>query len=167
MYCNVNYNYSLSEYNHKEGLNYSYVQESGRGGRDGSPATATLYYCKQDLYPSSHINDSMRKYCENSEQCRRQVLMDQFTDDQVKKPAEYHQCCDLCSLICTCEVCNPQLQVEDYQHMCIEVEAELLPPQLEVATVITDQCSSELTQKLEAYKLQLIQEAQHATSSRN
>ena len=48
----------------------SYIQETGRAGRDGTTAYATLYYNKRDIshpYMKSGIVD----YCENNEyHCR-------------------------------------------------------------------------------------------------
>ena len=53
----------------------SYIQESGRGGRDGEPCIATLYYSKGNLN-AVHVTVAMREYCLNEEQkCRREMLM--------------------------------------------------------------------------------------------
>ena len=44
----------------------SYLQETGRAGRDGAQATAILYYNKTDLR-AQHIEDSVKAYCRNTE----------------------------------------------------------------------------------------------------
>ena len=53
----------------------SYVQESGRGGRDGKPTKTSLYYDKRDLIKSGHVQESMRMYCTDVMHCRRHQLM--------------------------------------------------------------------------------------------
>ena len=62
-----------------------YVQEIGRGGRNGDATNAILYYTKMDL---RHTNESMRNYCIiNNMQCRRVMLMMPFSEDGVvEKP---------------------------------------------------------------------------------
>lgn len=57
-----------------------YVQETGRGGCDNLPSNALLYYGKRDLSQCGHCTDGMKRYCENNSECRRKVLMKQFTD---------------------------------------------------------------------------------------
>ena len=42
----------------------AYVQQIGRAGRSGQPASATLYYTKSDL-AIQHINEEMKSYCKN------------------------------------------------------------------------------------------------------
>ena len=90
-----------------------YIQESGRGGRDGAATTATLYYKKADLSGASHVTDLMQQYCTNSTECRRKLLMCLFSDDALSLPTYMHQCCDICELLCTCDVCNPSITTPD------------------------------------------------------
>lgn len=49
----------------------SYLQESGRAGRDRESATAILYYDKKDVSTVSTISDTMKLYCGNTGYCRR------------------------------------------------------------------------------------------------
>ena len=58
-----------------------YVQESGRGGRDTKLSTATLYYGKKDIAATGHSTEGIQRYCENMSECRRVLLMRQFTEE--------------------------------------------------------------------------------------
>ena len=51
----------------------SYLQETGRAGRDNLPSTATLYVGPNDLR-SPHLEASMKSYCKNSSTCRRHEI---------------------------------------------------------------------------------------------
>jgi len=80
-----------------------YLQETGRGGRDGQPAVATLY----NISGVQHIDETMKMYISNKTECRRKLLMQQFdefvteSDDEILSLCA---CCDVCELICRC--CN-------------------------------------------------------------
>ena len=41
----------------------AYFQEIGRSGRDGSDATATLYYNSNDIARNTFVQEPMREYC--------------------------------------------------------------------------------------------------------
>ena len=84
-----------------------YVQETGRGGRDGKATTAVLYCSKTEVTRDGHMQDSMRSYCLNTMLCRRQQLMAQFSEaGSVATPVYMHMCCDVCAKQCTCESCD-------------------------------------------------------------
>ena len=51
-----------------------YVRETGRGGCDGHPAVALLYYRN----PGKHVEKHMKLYDENCTVCRRHLLFKQF-----------------------------------------------------------------------------------------
>ena len=55
----------------------SYIQETGRAGRDGQTAVVTLFYNKRDL-SFSYMDDSIKHYCLNNKQCHREALFKEF-----------------------------------------------------------------------------------------
>ena len=83
-----------------------YVQESGRGGRDGQDAVAVLYCSGKD----KNINEDMKLYCRNTSTCRRLMLMSAFgISSEIKQPSVPHKCCDICSRTCNCFECTSVL----------------------------------------------------------
>ena len=77
-----------------------YIQESGRGGRDGLECSATLF-----LYPGSflgNISPEMKKYAKNKDKCRRELLLQSFPGEQLEKPSHHYSCCDICQQHCSC-----------------------------------------------------------------
>ena len=84
-----------------------YVQEVGRGGRDGLPTVATLYYAKS---LKRFVDKTMVQYAEESTSCRRDKL---FGDFDMYKRSSINvgcNCCDICSLICACDKCEKNIQ---------------------------------------------------------
>lgn len=73
----------------------SYIQEAGRGGRDGNTAKAILLWSRKDsMEYGKHIEGSrkfiMKKFAE-SRSCRRQVLLDALGGEQT-----FCEGCDIC-----------------------------------------------------------------------
>lgn len=73
----------------------AYIQEAGRGGRDGSIAKAILLWSLSDslkysVYEKSSRQAAMMNFAE-SQDCRRQVLLDALGAEEA-----YCQGCDLC-----------------------------------------------------------------------
>ncbi len=76
----------------------AYVQEIGRGGRNGQPCEATMYWSNRDIGKNTHTTDEMRQFVKSTE-CRRKVLVELFgsefdsTSSEAPQPQE---CCDIC-----------------------------------------------------------------------
>ena len=83
----------------------SYIQETGRAGRDGSKAYAELLFSKRDT-GVSFMEPSMKSYCQNVDVCRREVL---FRDFEIASPSKKPLgclCCDICAIVCSCSDCQ-------------------------------------------------------------
>ncbi|GAB1517600.1 hypothetical protein RhiTH_000649 [Rhizoctonia solani] len=79
-----------------------YMQETGRAGRDGEPATCLLLYAFGDAFQVSHPTQ-FRSNCIlallwliNSTNCRRRALLSYYNDNHFNYEAPNHRCCDVC-----------------------------------------------------------------------
>ena len=82
----------------------SYIQETGRGGRNGLYTEAIIHYKTANL--GFHVTESMSKYCTNTTKCRREALFEDFNDSEISYQLTKCVCCDLCELQCTCKNCD-------------------------------------------------------------
>ena len=81
-----------------------YFQQSGRGGRSGAAARSIVYWkpadCPFRRNPSTlhhrEVND-VRRYLENTAECRRKWLLQYFDSDEVKPKEDPSTCCDICA----------------------------------------------------------------------
>ena len=88
-------------------LEYTHIQECGKGGRDGNPCHAVLYTysgCTRGL-----ISAEMKDYCKDSSNCSRKILFNSFPEAYTL-PSILHECCDVCQqkclYLCTCNSCT-------------------------------------------------------------
>ena len=88
----------------------SYVQETGRVGRDGEFALATLYFAKEELSKARHVTDDMISYVKNEDKCRKEVLFSSFDQTVCATPtSSICTCCDICKTVCNCVKCSKLL----------------------------------------------------------
>lgn len=83
----------------------SYVQESGRAGRNGQVACATIFFKASDL-DSRRVSKDMIDYCRNKDTCGRSILFSHFDDATPKVKPQGCACCDVCALSCQCDSCT-------------------------------------------------------------
>ena len=84
----------------------SYVQETGRAGRDGQPSLALLL---QRSGGAKHAERSMIDYTSNSTDCRRKVLFQNFDNFSPLDTINSCSCCDICAKVCSCGDCECNL----------------------------------------------------------
>ena len=84
-----------------------YVQEVGRGGRDGLPTYALLLNSARLL---KNCSKAMLDYCSNARTCRRTVLFQDFEKTGSVSTSTGCDCCDICGKSCNCNSCKSKLQ---------------------------------------------------------
>ena len=75
----------------------SYIQKTGRRGRDGLRCGAILYDKDSEL-TAKITSPLMSEYCKNVTECRRKLLFKDF--DGVGEPCDCGLCCDVCNPDC-------------------------------------------------------------------
>lgn len=80
----------------------SFIQETGRAGRDESPALSLLLKTKR----VKHANSAILKYRNNTDVCRRDLLFEDMENYEHVDLGSPCLCCDICSSTCTCGSCR-------------------------------------------------------------
>ena len=82
----------------------SYIQETGRAGRDGLPSLALLLHVKGHSHP---LTDPI-EYRDNMDMCRRDFLF-QDTDNYKHIDLGKKCLCCVCMKLCKCGACESEL----------------------------------------------------------
>lgn len=78
----------------------SYIQESGRAGRDGEQSSSFVLYQGLML---NHVNKDIKEYLRTN-CCRRKHLLSSFDlASEVNNVSPKHLCCDICAKQCPCK----------------------------------------------------------------
>ena len=80
----------------------AYLQEIGRGGRDGKQTRAHLCYNKKSLAFCDH---TMHEFCASTT-CRRHFIMSHFVESYSSAIMGSCKCCDVCKQSCACADCK-------------------------------------------------------------
>ena len=83
----------------------SYIQETGRAGRDGSHALVTLLRART-YHPCER---TIRDYASNTTKCRRDTLFQFMEGYRRSHLGSECLCCDICALSCKCGFCIEKL----------------------------------------------------------
>ena len=83
-----------------------FFQESGRAGRDGRPATSTLYFNNNDIGANVEgMQPIMRDYCKNPQNVSRIKIVPSHFGFGIPSPRDKHSCCNICRTDCECSEC--------------------------------------------------------------
>ncbi|KAL5011219.1 hypothetical protein ScPMuIL_011696, partial [Solemya velum] len=73
----------------------AYIQQTGRAGRDGTRATAVLFWNKSDI-GRPDVTQAVKDYCRNCDNCRRSLIDSYFGFGSASSDKNVPICCDIC-----------------------------------------------------------------------
>ena len=79
----------------------SYLQETGRAGRDDLQACGVSFVAEADLIPRL-VDDDVCTYCKESEVCRRELLFKHLDEVDFEQHCTGCSCRDVCAKHCNC-----------------------------------------------------------------
>ena len=122
-----------------------YQQETGRAGRNGQFAVATMYYNSNDIAANLEgMDDSMRRLCRNQNlKCRREMILNYFNFSLERDGQQLHLCCDVCKKKCNCDVCSSTLHESLENATCEDSGSPV------------DECSEAVSSLLERQKVEV------------
>lgn len=83
-----------------------YIQETGRGGRDGQLSCVSLLKARS----FHHVDDDIKEYVANSTECRRTALFKNIDNYEQADSNSKCLCCDVCTRMCDCGMCSVRLR---------------------------------------------------------
>lgn len=136
-----------------------YLQQTGRGGRDGQQCAALLYFSSKDL-DSDIVTSDMKEYCLNKTMCRRKLLMAHFEDPMnFSLPEIKHLCCDICAQSCKCGDCSSIVPALHLEQVDIEEIQDFDPPSITPPLKPVPRVRDALKRELQAYRHKLCESA--------
>ena len=82
-----------------------FFQEAGRCGRDGLPASSTVYYNNHDISSSRKVCQEMIDYVLSDDVCKRKKILSHFGHSVPKSNMPAHLCCNVHAKTCDCDEC--------------------------------------------------------------
>ena len=120
----------------------SYIQECGRVGRTNERMSHAILLKYSGCTRSKNIEKAMKNYVNNTELCRRSLLMKPFLangtilNDNELPPIAGHMCCDVCAKKCIC-LCSCAGKCE-----CnMACNSELFYSPLEASSIMSDKAT--------------------------